>query len=198
MANDDKQGVAVSWAPTWNPAAQGAGLEHLLLSPGSADGVVLAVDDAQGPFRLVYRLQWDAANWRLRSAELSVRIGPGAGNRSLQLRTDGQGHWQDGQGKALGELDGCLDIDIWPTPFTNSFPIRRQPLRLGERREFLVAWVDGVDLGAVKPQRQAYTRLAERRYLFESLDGSGFSAELPVDAHGLVLDYPGLFRRVPI
>ncbi len=198
MANDDKQGVAVSWAPTWNPAAQGAGLEHLLLSPGSADGVVLAVDEMQGPFRLAYRLRWDPASWHLRGAELSVRVGQGVQGRSLALQTDGRGHWRDGRGRTLDELDGCLDIDIWPTPFTNGFPIRRQPLRLGERREFLVAWVDGVDLGAVKPQRQAYTRLAERRYLFESLDGSGFSAELPVDADGLVLDYPGLFRRVPI
>ncbi len=190
--------VPVCWAPTWNPAAQGAGLEHMLLSPGSADGVVLAVDGAQGPFRLAYRLQWDAADWRLRGAELSVRIGHGAGDRSLRLRTDGQGRWQDGRGRALGELDGCLDLDIWPTPFTNTFPVRRQPMRIGERREFLVAWVDGVDLRTVKPQRQAYTRLAERRYLFESLDGSGFSAELPVDADGLVLDYPGLFRRVAV
>jgi hypothetical protein len=45
---------------------------------------------------------------------------------------------------------------------------------------------------------QAYTRLADQRYRYESLDGSGFSAELAVDADGLVLDYPGLFRRVPV
>jgi len=32
-------------------------------------------------------------------------------------------------------------------------------------------------------------------YRFVSLDG-GFSAELPVDQDGLIMDYPGLFRRV--
>ena len=73
--------------------------------------------------------------------------------------------------------------------------MRRAPLAPGERREFLMAWVDGTTL-TVTPQRQAYTRLSERCYLFESLDGSGFKAELPADVDGLVLDYPGLFRRV--
>ena len=88
-----------------------------------------------------------------------------------------------------------MDIDIWPTPFTNSFPIRRVPLEVGERREFRMAWVFAPDL-TVSPQPQAYTQLADRLYLFESLVGSGFSAELPVDEDGIVLDYPGLFRRV--
>ena len=56
-------------------------------------------------------------------------------------------------------------------------------------------WVDGTTL-TVTAQPQAYTRLAERLYRFEILDGSGFQAELPVDEGGLVLDYSGLFRRV--
>lgn len=54
----------------------------------------------------------------------------------------------------------------------------------------------GPDL-TVKAQPQAYTRLAERLYLFESLDGSGFRAELAVDEAGVVQDCPGLFQRVP-
>jgi hypothetical protein len=29
-----------------------------------------------------------------------------------------------------------------------------------------------------------------------ALDGDGFRAELPVDEDGIVLDYPGMFRRV--
>jgi hypothetical protein len=88
-----------------------------------------------------------------------------------------------------------MDIDIWPTPFTNSFPIRREPMAIGERRRFHMAWIFAPDL-TVQPQPQAYTRLAERLYLFENLDGGGFRAELPVDKDGIVLDYPGLFRRV--
>jgi hypothetical protein len=111
------------------------------------------------------------------------------------LAPDGQGHWRDADARALPELDGCIDIDIWPTPFTNTFPIRRQPLAIGERREFVMAWVSAPEL-TVRPMRQGYTRLADRLYLYQNLDGSGFRAELSVDDDGVVLDYQGLFRRV--
>ena len=44
--------------------------------------------------------------------------------------------------------------------------------------------------------RQRYTRLHHPgAYRFESI-ASGFEAELAVDAQGLVVDYPGLFRRL--
>ena len=68
-------------------------------------------------------------------------------------------------------------------------------MAIGEQRQFRVAWISAPEL-TVHPQSQAYTRLAERLYLFESLDGSGIRAELPVDEDGIVVDYPGLFRRV--
>jgi hypothetical protein len=117
--------------------------------------------------------------------------------RSLSLQTTGPGRWRHLDGRAIDELDGCLDVDIWPTPFTNSFPIRRESMAVGERRQFRVAWISAPDL-TVEPQSQASTRLAERLYLFENLDGSGFRAELPVDEDGIVLDYPGLFRRIEV
>jgi hypothetical protein len=183
---------SICWVPIWNKEREGVGLEHLLLAEGVANSVVLAFDGEHGPFRLTYRLAWDES-WRLREAGLTLVT-----ERStslLGLETDGQGRWWEGDGRAVGELDGCLDIDIWPTSFTNSFPIRREPMGVGERRVFRMAWVCGLEM-TVRPQAQAYTRLAERLYLFESLDGSGFRAELSVDEEGIVLDYPGLFRRV--
>jgi hypothetical protein len=182
----------VCWRPTWNKAYEGVGLEHLILHERAADSVVLAVDEERGPFRLTYRLAWDDA-WQLREAELVLATD--VSTQSLSLRTDGQGHWRHSDDRTLDNLDGCIDIDIWPTPFTNSFPIRRGPMAVGERREFRMAWIFGPEL-RVEPQPQAYTRLGERLYLFEKLDGSGFSAELPVDEDGIVLDYPALFRRV--
>lgn len=182
----------ICWIPTWNTDRTGVGLEHLLLTEGRADSVVLAIDEQLGPFRLTYRLGWDES-WRLRDAELvavTARF-----TRSLVLETDGQGHWRKGSGQPMHELDGCLDIDIWPTPFTNSFPIRREPLLVGERREFRMAWVEAPGL-TLHPQSQAYTRMADQLYRFENLDGGGFTAELPVDEDRIVLDYPNLFRRV--
>lgn len=178
----------------WNKAHEGVGLEHLLIDERTADSVVLAVDDERGPFRLTYRLAWDDA-WRLREADLFVATD--RSTQSLDLRTDGQGHWRHSDGRMRGDLDGCLDVDIWPTPFTNSFPIRRQPMTVGARHEFRMAWIFGPDL-RVQPRPQAYTRLGERLYLYEKLDGSAFSAELSVDEDGIVLDYPTLFRRVTL
>jgi hypothetical protein len=182
---------AVCWTPIWDEDRPGIGLEHLLLSEGAADAVVLAFDD-HGPFRLTYRLRWDDS-WQILEGELMLATE--RSTRSLKLQTDGRGHWRDGDDRAIHALDGCKDIDIWPTPFTNSFPIRREPMALGERRQFLMAWIFAPAL-TVHPQPQAYTRLAERLYLFENLDGSNFQAEISVDEHGIVLDYPHLFRRV--
>jgi uncharacterized protein len=184
----------ICWLPTWNSLWAGVGLEHLLLTHDAADSVALAVDEDDEPFRLVYRLNWND-KWQLRSAFFS--LAKGGASRSMRLHTDGRGNWQDGEGSILAPLDGCMDIDIWPTPFTNSFPIRRQPMAIGERRMFRMAWVYGPEL-TVRPQAQAYTRVKDRLYLFESLDGSDFKAELPVDEDGIVLDYPELFRRVKV
>jgi uncharacterized protein len=182
----------ICWTPLWNKEREGIGLEHLLLSERMADSVVLAFDEEQGAFRLTYHLTWDES-WRLKDAELVVATE--RSTRSLRLRTDGRGHWRGGDDQAIDVLDGCIDIDIWPTPFTNSFPIRREPLAIGERRQFRMAWIFAPDL-TVQALPQAYTRLADRRYLFENLDGSDFRAELPVDEDGIVLDYPGFSRRV--
>ena len=186
------QSRTICWTPTWNRNREGFGLEHLLLTERLADSVVLAFDEEHGPFRLTYRLTSDPS-WQLRDAELAVATE--RFTRSLSLQTDGQGHWRHRDGRTLDDLDGCLDVDIWPTPFANSFPIRREPMAIGERRQFRMAWIFAPDL-TVHAQPQAYTRLADRLYLFENLDGSGFRAELAVDEDGIVLDYPELFRRV--
>jgi uncharacterized protein len=168
------------------------GLEHLLLGDHEAESTILAFDEAGRPFRLIYRLVWDAA-WRLRAAGLDVTTD--AVSRSLKLDADGEGNWRNRSGAVRSELEGCRDIDIWPTPFTNTFPIRREPMAVGERREFVMAWISAPQL-TLRPMRQAYTRLADRRYLYESLDGSGFRAQISVDVEQLVLDYEGIFRRV--
>ena len=192
MANDWYR--TICWTSNWGTDRETAGLEHLLLAEGVADSVVLGFDEKQGPFRLAYRLTWDES-WRLRNAELAVATEHST--RSLSLRTDGQGHWRYGDGRVIDDLEGCVDVDIWPTPFTNSFPIRRETIGVGERRNFRMAWISAPGL-TVRAKPQAYTRLGDRLYLFESLDDSGFRAELPVDEDGIVLDYPNLFRRVSV
>ncbi len=183
------------WVPTWNSNFPGIGLEHVLVAAGAADSSLVAVDEDGVPFRLTYRLHWDEPACVLRRAELSARKGSQA--RSLSLSIDDAGRWLGRAGEHLDPLDGCVDIDIWPTPLTNSFPIWRSHLRIGERREFRMAWMSAPDL-TVEAKAQAYTRLEDRLYLFESLDGTGFKALLPVDGDGFVIDYPELFKRVAL
>ncbi|HEV8585737.1 MAG TPA: putative glycolipid-binding domain-containing protein [Methylomirabilota bacterium] len=82
-----------------------------------------------------------------------------------------------------------------PTPFTNTLPIRHLGLEPGRAAEIVVAYVRVPEL-TVEPEGQRYTCLErDRRYRFESRDGE-FTRDLDVDARGLVVLYPGLFRRV--
>ena len=101
-------------------------------------------------------------------------------------------------GDALPEFDGCIDIDLAGTPFTNTLPIRR----LGLTPESGTVPLDMlyVPFDSFRPLRdqQRYTCIEEgRRYRYEAADRT-FTAELPVDEDGLVTDYPTLFRRLPV
>ncbi len=190
MSSDSR--LVVCWKSMQRDHRIPGGLEHLVLSGRRADSQVIAFDDDDRCFRLSYQLDWDD-DWRLRRAVLQAQ-GP-EGARDLVLEADGHGRWRGGDGRALEALDGCVDIDIWPTPFTNSFPIRREPMAIGQRLLFRMALVVAPAL-SVHAVPQAYTRTDQNRYRYESLDGSQFSADLQVDDAGLVVDYPGLFRRV--
>jgi hypothetical protein len=113
------------------------------------------------------------------------------------LLADGEGRWQRRSGEAVSELEGCIDVDISATPFTNTLPIRRLGLEPGEFEELAVAYIRVPEL-LVGAERQRYGCLRVQGdgelYRFEALP-SGFTAELPVDTDGLVIDYPGLFRQ---
>ena len=178
----------------WTPWEH-AGLEHLRLTTGTdrsvADGLVLVVNDAH-IYRVTYALRCDA-HWRVR--ELRVAVETGRASTSLRLHADGQGHWTGAGGVPLPALDGCLDVDLAFSPFTNTLPIRRLALTPGASSEIAVVYLTLPDLAPVT-DGQRYTCQRRDHYRYDSLD-SDFSAELPVDADGLVLDYPGLFRRVP-
>jgi uncharacterized protein len=170
----------------------GAGQEHLVLKEGPealvVESVILADADGQA-IALRYRITCDLT-WRLIRAEV-IRIGDA---HPLEFVSDGCGNWVDGSGTALSQLAGAIDIDISATPFTNTLPIRRLGLKLGESAEIRVVYVQVPDL-AVSIDSQRYTRLGERRYRYDSID-TNFTREIAVDEYGLVTAYPGLFRRV--
>lgn len=112
----------------------------------------------------------------------------------LWLGTDGGGRWGEVNGAHRPDLDGCYDIDITVTPFTNTLPIRRLQLDVGDAAEIKTAMIDVETLGVV-PVRQRYHHVAPQRYEYSNVD-SGFETGFDVDQYGLVNDYPGHFRRV--
>jgi uncharacterized protein len=171
----------------------GRGIEHLVLKEGSnqivADAAVLGtVDDHV--FAAHYKILCDA-HWRVKKFEIA-EIGSDA---TAELESDGVGNWVDSSGRAQPQLGGAIDIDISITPFTNTLPIRRLNLQGGQSQEILAVYIELPGI-AITTDRQRYTCLeAGRRYRYESVD-SDFTREIELDAHGLVTNYPGLFRRI--
>jgi hypothetical protein len=181
----------------WEPSSD-LGLEHLRLEVHHerlvADGLILRQMAQGAPVRLWYRLRCDGSA-RVRGAQ--VRLWQEDVERRLDLQADGAGRWSDGAGKPLTELDGCTDLDIAATPFTNTLPIRRLGLRPGGAAEIEVVYIAVPDLRVTRV-RQRYSCLRADAgggvYGYENLQ-NGFRADLPVDADGVVLDYPGQWRR---
>ncbi len=192
----------VLWQPWDEP-----GIEHLRLTNDErtgdiiADGVIVRLWEG-APLRLRYTLRCDA-QWRTRELRCE-RLGAEASadaatDAPLHLISDGAGHWTTCAGESLPDLDGCLDVDLMATPFTNTLPIRRLTLAPGAAQELPVVYVSVPSLTATR-MRQRYTCVAPLTatggaYRYESV-ASGYTALLLVDAAGLVGDYPQAWRRV--
>ncbi|WP_051367675.1 putative glycolipid-binding domain-containing protein [Hamadaea tsunoensis] len=148
------------------------GLEHVIVDGTDgwrADGSGIAVHDGL-PVRFAYKLV----------------TGVGGGVEHCDLTVNDT--------PLAVPLHGTEDLDISFTPLTNTLPIRRYRLAVGERKELDVVYVD-VATTTIQRRWQCYTRLDTRTYRYES---QGFSAVLAVDDEDLVEDYPGLWRRNPI
>jgi hypothetical protein len=152
-------------------AWEGFGAEYVDVGSAEANGTFIRVFRDK-PLRVDYTVRWDA-DWRTLYAEV------GCGGRRIAL-------------DALPP--GCVDVDIMAVTFTNTLPIRRLNLPIGESREINAAFITVPSL-EVQVARQRYTRLAENEYRYEGVD-TGFTAALTVDAGGIVIDYPQLSRRV--
>jgi hypothetical protein len=172
---------------------EGDGIEHLTFAAREDGFAVESVVVGQRygkAYGLHYTVRCDR-QWRTRHAWLKI-VGGGA----LELRSDGSGHWRDGHGLVLSALEGCIDIDIAATPFTNTLPIRRLQLAKGERQPISVAYISTPDLQVTRVE-QAYSCIElNREYRYEGIFRD-FTANMQVDEDGLVIDYPTLFTRLP-
>jgi hypothetical protein len=173
----------------------------------AATGVAIGTEPV--PYRLDYSLETGPG---FVTARLQV-VSRGEGwRRSLDLRRTAAGAWEaeteaEGQEARLGRpggdpasLDGALDCDLGLSPLTNSMPVLRHGLLFGGGSvELRMAWVSVPDLGVhASGQRYTFVRAEDKRSVvrYEATDGD-FTADITFDRDGIVVDYPGIGRRLP-
>ena len=156
----------------------------------SLTGTVIGVlEDKQQPIKVEYEIHCDVA-WCTNRVRIDQMLGRQP--RSLSLTVESIGRWRE-DGRDTPGLAECTDIDLGITPATNTLPIRRLGLRVGQSEHVTAAWIKFPEL-TIQPLKQIYTRLSDSIYRYES--SSGFSADLEVDDIGLVITYPGGWKRL--
>jgi len=147
-------------------------------------GTVLT-HEAKQPIELRYAVTVDSA-WATTDVEVLVALAGGDPRELAEL----SGVWAGTERPP--QYSDCVDVDLSFTPATNTLPIRRLGLDIGEEAEIHVAWLVWPKL-SVRRVLQRYARLAEDRYRYTQDE---FEAELTVDRQGLVLEYQGLWRAI--
>jgi uncharacterized protein len=169
----------------------------------SATGTQLGAEPA--PFRVDYRLE--APEFVTRELELTATAE--GWRRHLLLRHDGSGAWGaeaadegDVPGGSwegsLPDLSVALDIDIENSPLTNTMPILRHGFQHSGSGDFVMAFVrmPGLRVEA-SPQRYEHARRTEHGSVVRYISSDGdFTADLELDAEGLLVHYPRLAKRV--
>ncbi len=171
----------------------GAGEEHLTLNlDGGVHADSLSVGEIESAaYRVHYEIDCDSA-WRVQRLRVEDLIA----GKVVTLTRGPDDRWTGPDGRVLAQLDGCADVDIMITPFTNTLPIRRLGLKRGEAKDIAVVYVGLPDFSVSKVE-QRYTCLELGSegglYRYDGLQ-TGFKANLRVDTDGLVVDYPGIFE----
>jgi uncharacterized protein len=140
-----------------------------------------------------YAVRYDIAlddRWRTR--EVRVSSDTVEGERSTVLLSDGDGHWTV-DGADAPHLDGLVDVDLEASACTNTLPVHRLSLPVGEEVVAAAVYVRALDLSVTRLD-QTYRRRGDRTFDYVS-EGGAFRAVLEYDDAGLIVDYPGIAVR---
>lgn len=138
--------------------------------------------------RLDYRIVCDS-QWHTRSAYVAGWVGNRLIESKLIVTPDQRWLLND---KDAPQVAGCVDVDLNFSPSTNTLPIRRLGLSVGDAEEVRAAWLRFPSF-ELEPLTQIYRRLDKNIYRYESAGGK-FVRDLTVDDQGVVTDYPELWR----
>ena len=140
----------------------------------------------------IYRVKYDLLldeNWKTESCLIDARIG----NKLKRIDLLKEGNVWLLNGEPQPEFNNCIDVDIPLTPLTNSLPINRLNLSVGQETIIDIVYIDLLE-DIIKPVKQKYRRLSVEMFKYENIPND-FEAEIKVDAAGFVVDYPQLFKR---
>jgi hypothetical protein len=206
--------LGIGWQK--EPHLGGAEWADVVLRPDRLSASGTAIGMIPVPYRVDYELDTGP---HFVTRRLRVRSHGNGWRRHLDLRRAEDGTWtadasQSGEpvelpardladpgatAETLADLLGALDCDLGECPVTNTMPVLRHGLlRPSKPMDFRMAWVSVPDL---------HVQRSDQRYTFLETDGSAggaviryesgtFSAALRFDPDGLVVDYPGLGRRL--
>lgn len=95
-------------------------------------------------------------------------------------------------------LADALDCDLGLSPLTNSMPVLRHGLLDGGGPiDLTMAWVSVPELIVSRSaQRYSFIRRDDDLSVVRFEDDSGFSADIVFDSDGLIVNYPGIARRL--
>lgn len=156
------------------------------------EGYTSAVEDG-ATWAVRYAITLDD-RWRTTVAHVHGRSA--GGERTLHLERDGAGRWLV-DGRLRADLDGCLDVDLESSACTNTVPLHRLDLAVGDAADAPAVYVRAEDLGVMRLE-QRYQRLDDDGdHLIFDYDSPAFDTHchLRFDRTGLVVAYPGLARR---
>ena len=129
---------------------------------------------------------------------LAVRTAQATGEQHVTLTRTEEGVWliDHGQGAARNHFGGALDVDLAFSPLFNALPIRRLGLHRGAAAHELAVVFVALPSLEVWRVSQTYRTVSLDEPTAVSISGDSWEVSLTVDADGLVLEYPGLARRV--
>jgi hypothetical protein len=171
----------VLWESSIDVGHEWCELDDDRVSPGLRGFVVVVGDDV--PWRVEYRIELDpnglTSRLRIEAEGVSTPV-------TIDVSSDRRGRWtRTGTDDVVVDDAAALDVDLGFSPSTNTLPIRRLGLEIGETREIGVLWVLFPSFEIVAG-RQRYERLGERSWRYRS---GTFVGDLVVDEAGLVETY---------